>query len=143
MYSSDPASNLPDLQKSMLTSFHSREIEFCVAVFLHCCVVQALVWTSRHSKVRQHVVESCCCNSCQILPLFFMSCSSLSNCCNHLWSLNIQIRYQVHPRLNESVSSELKSGHPSLQVHSTSVVFHELHEPVQENSLCTLDEMRS
>ena len=50
---------------------------------------------------------------------------------------------QIHPRLNESVASDLKSSHPSLKIHRTSVVFHELHEPIQEYILSTFDEMWS
>ena len=46
-------------------------------------------------------------------------------------------------KLNKSIASNLKSSHPTLKIHRTSVVFHELRKPIQEHVLLTFDEMWS
>ena len=45
-------------------------------------------------------------------------------------------------RLNKSISGGLTSSHPSCQIHCTSYMIHELHEPMQKHCLSSFDETR-
>ena len=141
---SDLASNLPDLQKSMLTSCHLKANLCCVLLSVLSCLnaesacssVQGTLTCGSCPGVAAAMPAS---SACRASMLETTSC----NMCNCFWTGGLQIWQEIHLRLNKSVSSKLKSSHPLLQVHCTSVVFHELHESMQEHCFGPLDEMQS
>ena len=77
-------------------------------------------------------------------PLQWAAATSARFCCrfHELAVVDLQIWWKIHAKLNESVSGELKSSHPPLQILCASVMFHELHEPIQKHGLSSFDEMR-
>ena len=86
---------------------------------------------------------TCCCNACKFSLSGFMFLTTSCNICNCFRTVGLQIWKEIHPRPNKSTSSKLKSSHPFLKIHRTSVVFHELHESIQDHCLRSLDEMWS
>ena len=143
---SDLASCLPDLQKSMLTNFHSKGKPASVLFSLQCSAVQVPVVTSHQSRALEHEVLHLQW-LVQYLPTRFCCCSPWAT---GLWAFVAITFWSCIVRsaiisIHDStvVCQQMKSGHPSLSIHGTSILVHELHESVQEHRLGSLDEMRS
>ena len=82
------------VKSARLTKINADKLSFKGNRVLCCCLLAWLSCTSTCLDISSFQgtttwlsTRSSLCNSYQILLLFFMSCSSLSNCCNHIWSI--------------------------------------------------------
>ena len=133
------------LTQIMLTSCHPRGMPisvvfFCLRWVACCCQCQFIC--PRYIDM-WFLSWSGCCNACKFSLSSLMFLTTSCNICTCFWTGGLQIWEEIHPRLKKSISSKLKPSHPLLQVHCTSVVFHELHESIKQHSWGSFDEMWS
>ena len=113
----DPVSDLLDSQKSMLRNCHSRgNANLC------CCRLALLSCTRTCLDISSFQGTLTCGGAPGVpaaIPARFCCCSSWAT---RRWAIvainfrivKVQIKNQIHPRLNKSACSKLKSCHPSL-----------------------------